>query len=76
VDKLPVNSNQVNYNDLQRYTHLRDLVLPLKNDREVSLLIGANVPDAFCAEQVRKGKAKQPAAVGVVVDWTSFEHMQ
>jgi len=59
VDKLPVNSNHVNYNDLQRYLHLRDLVLPLKNDREVSLIIGANVPEAFCVEQVRKGKAKQ-----------------
>ena len=42
MDKLPVNSNHVSYNDLQRYPHLRDLVLPLKNDREVSLLIGAN----------------------------------
>ena len=49
----------MNYKDLQRYPHLRDLVLPLKNDRKVSLLIGANVPEAFCVEQVRKGKANR-----------------
>ena len=60
----------------QSYPHLRDLILPLKNYCEVSLLNGANVPKAFCIEQVQRGKAKQAAVAGMVVDWTRFEHKQ
>jgi len=49
---------------------LPDPILPLKNVCEVSSLIVANVPEAFCAEQVHRGKAKQPPALKLPLGWS------
>jgi len=51
---------------LQGYAHLN---LP-SVEEEVSLLVGANAPEAFSIENIRKGKGKQPIAVKLPLRWS------
>jgi len=61
IDKIAIRTVSVPRDQLQRYPHSRNLNLPSVD--EVSLLVGANAPEAFCIEDIRKEKGKQPFAV-------------
>jgi len=71
IDKIAMRTVSVSRDQLQRYAHLRNLNLP-SVDEEVSLLVGANAPEAFCIEDIRKGKGKQPIAVKLPHGWSLF----
>ena len=71
IDKIAMRTVYVPRDQLQGYVHLRNLNLP-SVDEEVSLLVGANAPEAFCIEDIRKGKGKQPIAVKLPLGWSVF----
>ena len=49
--------------DLSRWPHLKDLNIPDVDDNQVTMLIGANVPEAQVHEEYRRGRSREPYAV-------------
>ena len=72
IDKIAMRTVYGPRDQLHRYDHLQNLNLP-SVDEEVSLLVGANAPEVFCIEDIRKGKEKQPIAVKLPFRWSVFE---
>ena len=54
------------------YTHLDDINLETINPNDISILIGANAPDALLPEEVRRGRDDQPLAIKTMFGWTLF----
>ena len=55
--------------DLSRWPHLKDLKIPDVDDNQVTMLIGANVPEAQVHEECRRGRSGEPYAVRTVLGW-------
>ena len=55
--------------DLSKWTHLRGLNIPKVDDDEVTLLIGANVPEVQVHEESRVGTTGEPYAVRTILGW-------
>ncbi|XP_077976283.1 uncharacterized protein LOC120332657 [Styela clava] len=71
IDKLPVKANApLSMNDKNRMAHLRGLNLSNIDNAEVLLMIGVNVPEAFCVQEVRRGRPRQPIAWKTQFGWT------
>ena len=62
VDHLFITTTRTK--DLSRWPHLKDLQIPDVGDEQVTMLIGANVP-----EECRRGGSAEPYAVRTVLDW-------
>ena len=48
---------------------MKDLTLPSWQG-DATILVGANLPEAFCVEEIRRGQPKQPVAVKLALGWT------
>ena len=72
VEKLPcISSTALNPKDLKKWPHLRDVEVPEQSSDQISLLIGADYPDAFKVKEVREGKSSgDPYAVRYTLGWT------
>ena len=55
---------------LQEYSHLRDINYPVLENKQVFILIGSNLPEAHWVFHSRRGKRKQPFAVKGPLGWT------
>ena len=55
--------------DLSRWPHLKDIVITEVDETQVTMLIGANVPEAQVHKECRKGKGGEPNAVGTMLGW-------
>ena len=55
--------------DLSRCPHFKGFVFPEVDETEVTMLIGANVPEAQLHEECRKGRAGEPYAVCTMLVW-------
>jgi len=62
VENLNVNMSR------PKWEHLNDIQFP-EVDGEVTLLLGANVPEAHIHEEVRVGRAREPYAVRTLLGW-------
>ena len=58
--------------DLSKWEHLNDILLPEIGGEEVTLLIGANFPEAHIHEEVRVGGAGEPYAVRTLLGWATM----
>ena len=67
VDNLNITATKAK--DLSRWPHLKDIVIPDVDETQVTMLIGANVPEDQVHEECRKGKAEEPYAVGTMLGW-------
>ena len=67
VDKLNITITRAK--DLSRWPHLKDLKIPDVDDNQVTMLIGANVPEAQVHEECRRGRSEEPYAVRTVLCW-------
>ena len=67
VDNLNITATKAE--DLSRWPHLKDIVIPEVDETQVTMLIGANVPEAQVHEECRKGKAGEPYAVRTILGW-------
>ena len=54
---------------MSRWPHLKDLKIPDVDDKQVTMLVGANVPEVQIDEECRKGKSGEPYAVRTVLGW-------
>ena len=50
----------------------KDLKIPDVDDKQVTMLIGANVPEVQMNEECRWGKSGEPFAVRTVLGWAVF----
>ncbi|CAL8098687.1 unnamed protein product [Calicophoron daubneyi] len=70
VPRLPVRAPEISLcSRAQHWPHLRDLPLVGVANKEVSLLIGCDVPEAHWALEQRTGKRKQPYALRTLLGW-------
>ena len=67
VEHLNVNMSRPQ--DLSKWEHLKDIPLPEIGGEEVTILIGANIPEAQIHEEVRVGGAGEPYAVRTLLGW-------
>ena len=63
VDKIPVKPNMIRNKSILEMPHLQDISLQELRRAEVSVLIGADVPEMFCARNYRKGTRGGPTAI-------------
>jgi hypothetical protein len=69
--KLNVSSSHiVEQEELEKWTHLRDIQLPEVNTSEVHMLIGQDVPDVMIPQEIRKGNPGDPYAIRTILGWT------
>ena len=67
VEHLNVNMSRPQ--DLSKWKHLKDILLPEIRGEEVTLLIGANIPEAQIHEEVHIGGVGEPYAVHTLLGW-------
>ena len=67
VDNLNITTARAK--DLSKWPHLKDLEIPDVDDEQVTMLIGANVPEAQVHEEFRRGGSGEPYAVRTVLGW-------
>ena len=67
VDNLNVTTARAK--DLSKWPHLKDLEIPDVDDAQVTMLIGANVPEAQVHKEFRRGGSGEPYAVRTVLGW-------
>ena len=71
VDKIPVSEGSFPApDDVKRWSHLSDIVLPHIDGRKVMLLIGGDRPDASWVLDERRGTGNEPYAVKFPLGWT------
>ena len=61
--------------DLSKWPHLKDLEIPDVDDAQVTMLIGANVPEAQVHEEFRRGGSGEPYAVRSVLCWAMLDQL-
>ena len=62
--------------DARQWPHLRDIKLPSIREKEVRLIIGTNVPDAFWVLEERRGNRGEPYAIRTPLGWTLMGPME
>ena len=67
ADNLTITTTRAK--DLLRWPHLKDLKIPDVDDKQVTTLIGGNVPETQVHEECRRGKSGEPFAVRTVLGW-------
>ena len=67
IDNLTITTTRAR--DLSQWPHLKDLKIPDVEDNQVTMLIGANVPEAQVHEECRRGRLGEPYAVRTVLGW-------
>ena len=71
VDKLNASSRSIpSEQDARQWPHLQDIKLPSSSEKEVRLIIGTNVPDAFWVLEERRGNRGEPYAIRTPLGWT------
>ena len=71
INHLPVSlANLPSESAINRWPHLSGISFPKINAREVTLLIGSDVPEVFWSLEERRGKPKEPYAIRSLLGWT------
>ncbi len=69
---MPGRPRLADIHDPDLYTHLDEVDIDPISSESITMLIGANVPDAVLTLDVRRGSNNQPLAVKTVFGWTLF----
>ncbi|XP_077997089.1 uncharacterized protein LOC144450360 [Glandiceps talaboti] len=71
TDNLPITGSSIpNSRDAREWSHLKGIELPELDNKEVTILIGNDVPEAHWVLEERLGQRKQPYAVRTLLGWT------
>ena len=71
TDSLPVASESIpTATDVRQWSYLKYVELTELVNKEVTILIGSDVPEALCPLEVRSGKKNQPHAIRTILGWT------
>ena len=68
VDELNLMPNKINQNFHKQFEHLKDIHFDA-NSTDVSLLIGACMPELHLPNEIRKGNKSEPVGIKLVLDW-------
>ena len=69
---MPGRPRLADMHDPDLFTHLDDVDINPISSESITMLIGANLPDAVLTLDVRRGSNNQPLAVKTVFGWTLF----
>ncbi|KAL9982123.1 hypothetical protein ACROYT_G010928 [Oculina patagonica] len=70
VDRLNISEQSISREqDADQWPHLSDIYLPEIDSKEVRLIIGCNVPDAFWVIEERRGGKGDPVAIRSILGW-------
>jgi hypothetical protein len=73
VDHLPISERSIpEVDDIGHWSHLNGIDFPELDDKEVSILIGSDVPEVHWTLEERLGGPKEPLAVCTILGWTLF----
>jgi len=56
--------------DVDRWSHLKGIELPVIDNKEVRVLIGCNVPEAFWVLEEKRGSKGEPVGIRSPLGWT------
>ena len=71
-DKMPVSHSHIpTYDDIRRWPHLEDINLPQINS-DIGLLLGNNVPDAYCPLEMKTEPSGSPHATRTRLGWIAW----
>lgn len=71
VNRLNVSQQSIaTAEDIKKWPHLNDVELGSTENKEVRILIGSNVPEAFWVLEERRGKRGEPYAIRSPLGWT------
>ena len=56
--------------DVDRWSHLQGIELPEIENKEVRVLIGCNVPEAFWVLEEKRGSKDKPVGIRSFLGWT------
>ena len=71
VDELSISKQTIpTSEDIKNWSHLDGVELASINDKEVTILIGSDVPEAHWVLEQRRGRKGQPYAVRTPLGWT------
>ena len=71
VDHLNISESSIpKHGDVNSWPHLSDIEFPELKSKEVKLLIGCNVPEAFWVMDERRGGRGEPVAIRSLLGWT------
>ena len=72
LERLPVSCQVPSGKDISQFHYLQDVEFtkPSTGNNEVTLLIGADVPEVFWVLEERRGERCQPYAVKSLLGWT------
>ncbi|XP_006815918.1 uncharacterized protein LOC102804515, partial [Saccoglossus kowalevskii] len=71
TDRLPIAADSIPTKlDIKGWSHLNDIELPEIEVKDVTLLIGNDVPEAHWVLEERRGERKQPYGIRTLLGWT------
>ena len=71
VDRLNISECSIpRDHDVTKWPHLNGIELPEIDGKEVRVLIGCNVPEAFWVLEERRGGRGEPVAIRSLLGWT------
>lgn len=71
VDKIPTSPESIpRQSDIANWSHLKGLEFPEIDEKEVTILIGSDIPEVFWVQEERRGRRKEPYAIRSILGWT------
>ena len=70
VENLNLPPNKIDNAEIKdKWPHLKDLNLDFSNTRDISILIGADMPTLHIDQEIRKGKPNEPITIKTILGW-------
>ncbi|KAK3746513.1 hypothetical protein QZH41_005378 [Actinostola sp. cb2023] len=71
TDRLPITEESIlTKNELSSWPHLKDVNMAEIPNKEITILIGSDAPEALCPLEVKYGKKGEPYALRTLLGWT------
>ncbi|KAK3715648.1 hypothetical protein QZH41_020729, partial [Actinostola sp. cb2023] len=71
TDRLPITEESIlTKNELSSWPHLKDVNMAEIPNKEITILIGSDAPEALCPLEVKSGKKGEPYALRTLLGWT------
>ena len=68
VENLDLPPNKIDNTEIKdKWPHLKDVKLDFSNMRDISILIGADVPTLHISQEIRKGKPSEPISIKTIL---------
>ena len=70
VENLNLLPNKIDNVEIKnKWPHLKNVKLDFSISRDISILIGADMPTLYIGQEIRKGKPSEPIAIKTILGW-------